>query len=97
MVNRAATGDLKPDLTVFLDIPPEEGLKRRSTARDRFERGFDQKDVMDFHQRVRQGYKDLARREPDRWLTLDARLSPPQVARLIWEQVEPLLKKMETV
>jgi thymidylate kinase len=43
---------------------------------------------------VRQGYLDLAGRESERWLTLDARLSAPQVARLIWQRVEPLLEKM---
>ena len=94
--NRVATGGLKPDLTIFLDLPPEEGMRRRSTARDRFERGFEHKDVMDFHRRVRQGYLDLAGRESERWLTLDARLSAPQVARLIWQRVEPLLEKMGT-
>ena len=94
VVNRAATGGLKPDLTVFLDLPPEDGLNRHSTTRDRFERGFEQKDVMDFHQRVRQGYKDLAQKEPERWLTLDARPSPQKVSRLIWQRVKPLVAKM---
>ena len=94
VVNKAATGDLKPVQTVLLDIPPEEGLKRHSTARDRFERGFEKKDVMDFHHRVHEGYLEMARREPERWLTLDARLSAPQVARLIWQRVEPLVEKI---
>jgi dTMP kinase len=91
-VNRAATGGLKPALTVFLDLPPEEGLKRHFALRDRFERGFERKEVMDFHRRVRQGYLDLARKEPERWLTIDARLSPRAVSRLVWQRVEPLLQ-----
>ncbi|MBI2856214.1 MAG: hypothetical protein HYX93_05140, partial [Chloroflexi bacterium] len=95
-VNSIATGGLKPDLTIFLDLPPEEGMRRRSTARDRFERGSEQQDVMDFHRRVRQGYLDLARREPERWLVVDARQSPRQVARDIWKQVEPLLLSRQT-
>ena len=93
-VNRAATDGLKPGLTIFLDLSPEEGMRRRSTTRDRFESGFEDKDVMDFHHRVYQGYRDLASNEPERWLTLDARLSAPQVARLIWQRVEPLVEKM---
>ena len=93
-VNRVATGGLMPDLTIFLDLPPEEGLRRRSATRDRFEQGFDQKDVMDFHQRVHQGYLELARQEPKRWLRLDARLSPRKVSSLVWERVELLLGKI---
>jgi dTMP kinase len=93
-VNSVATGGLKPALTIFLDVSPEEGLRRRSTARDRFERGFEQRDVMDFHQRVRRGYLELASREPERWLVIDAKQTPRQVSRLIWQRVEPLVEKM---
>lgn len=92
-VNRAATGSLKPDLTIFLDLSPEEGMGRRSTTRDRFEQGFEQKGITAFHQRVRQGYLELTRKEPERWLTLDARLSQREVSRLIWQRVEPLVGK----
>ena len=91
-VNSIATGGLKPNLVIFLNLPPEEGLIRQSTPGDRFETGPDQKDVVAFHQRVHQGYLELARREPQRWLTLDARLSPQEVSRLIWQRVEPLLE-----
>ncbi|MDA0988982.1 MAG: dTMP kinase [Chloroflexi bacterium] len=90
-VNMAATGGLKPDLTIFLDLSPEEGMGRRSTTRDRFEQRFEQKGIMDFHQRVRKGYLELASKEPERWLTLDARLSSREVSRLIWRRVEPLV------
>ena len=48
---------------------------------------------MAFHQRVHQGYLELAKREPGRWGVIDARQSPRQVARLIWQRVEPLLEK----
>ena len=93
-VNKAATGGLVPDLTMFLDLSPEEGMRRRSTTRDRFEQGFEQREITDFHHRVRQGYLELASKEPERWLILEARLSPTQVARLIWQKVEPLVGKM---
>jgi dTMP kinase len=92
-VNRVAIGNLKPDLTIFLDLSPEEGIGRRSTTRDRFELGFEQKGVMDFHQRVRQGYLELAGKEPERWLTIDALLSAREISRLIWQRVEPLVGK----
>ncbi len=93
-VNNFATGGLKPDLTVFLDLHPEEGMRRRSTNRDRFEQGFEDREIMEFHQRVRQGYLELASKEPERWLALDARLSPREVSRLIWQSVEPIIEKM---
>jgi dTMP kinase len=93
-VNNLATGGLVPDLTIFLDLSPEEGMGRRSATRDRFEQGFEKRDVTDFHQMVRKGYLELAGKEPQRWLTIDASLSSRQVTRLIWQRVEPLMESM---
>jgi dTMP kinase len=66
---------LKPDLTFLLDLPVEEGLRRawqrmenQALKEDRFE-----KEALAFHQRVREGYLLLARREPDRIVVLDGR------------------------
>ncbi len=56
-----ATGGLKPDLTIFLDLPVEKGLNVRSRAKDRIE----QRSV-DYHKRVRRGYFMLAKIEPKR-------------------------------
>ena len=65
--------NVKPDLTFLLDLPVEEGLRRalkrmekHSVREDRFE-----KEALDFHQRVREGYLILARREPQRIIVLD--------------------------
>ncbi len=86
-LNAGATQGLGPHLTVLLDIVPEEALQRRDPAtRDRMER-----DAAGFHARVRQGYRELARNEPDRWLVVDARLPKTEVARRIWDRVEALL------
>lgn len=64
-----ATGGLKPDLTVLLDLDPEVGLKRREDAG-----GVNRLDAyeIDFHHRVREGYLEMARAEPDRWEVVDA-------------------------
>jgi dTMP kinase len=64
-----ATGGLKPDLTVLLDVPVEVGLKRREKEGNR-----NRLDVLDlaFYRRVRQGYLEMARREPGRWALIDA-------------------------
>ena len=64
-----ATGGLDPDRTILLDVPPEVGLARKTAdARNRFESSFD----LDFHRRVRDGFRELARQEPERWRVVDA-------------------------
>jgi dTMP kinase len=64
-----ATGGLTPDLTLLLDLDPEVGLKRRLDAG-----GVNRLDAYDlrFHQRVREGYLELAKADPDRWVVVDA-------------------------
>jgi len=65
-----ATGGLKPDLTVLMDLEIETGLKRRSSDDENWNR-LDAKEVA-FHQRVRDGYHMMAAEEPARWVTVDA-------------------------
>jgi len=65
-----ATGGLKPDLTVLMDVAIETGLQRRSSDDENWNR-LDAKEVA-FHQRVRDGYHKMAAAEPDRWVTVDA-------------------------
>ncbi|MBI4187035.1 MAG: dTMP kinase [Chloroflexi bacterium] len=86
-INDAATGGLKPDLTVLLDLPAEEGLARKKARRrDRFEH-----ESIAFHRRVRQGYLKLASAEPERWLVIDATQSKDKIAQIIWHKVSQLL------
>jgi dTMP kinase len=68
------TGSLLPDLTVVLDVDPEVGLARL-TERDRLER-----ESLDWHRTVRRAFLDLAGRQPDRYLVLDATEPPPVIA-----------------
>jgi dTMP kinase len=84
-VNRWATGDLRPHLTVVLDLAPEAGLGR-FTERDRIEG-----ESVEFHQRVRQGFLDLAAADPDHYLVLDARAPVEEIAAAIRSRVEGLL------
>ena len=75
-VAAVATGGLAPDMTVLLDVSPEVGLGRKADdARNRFEASFD----LDFHRRVRDGFLELARDEPERWRVLDAERDPDAV------------------
>lgn len=89
MINNWATQNLKPDITILLDTPPEKGLARKRILKDRFEL-----EQMSFHRRVRQGYLEMAASEPERWLVIDAMLPKRKVSRIIWEKVSGLLKGM---
>ena len=84
-VNAAATGGLKPDLTLLLDIAPEMALTRSGGGANYMER-----EDIDFHRRVRDGYLKLARREPQRWLVLDATRPVDDLSAAIWARMEQL-------
>ena len=85
-VNNMATGNLKPDLAILLDISPEQGLARKRSLKDRFEQ-----EDLSFHRRVREGYLKMAAAEPDRWLVIDASLPKGKIAEIIWDRVSRLL------
>jgi len=76
-----AVGDFRPDLTLILDLPVEEGL-RRSAGRGDGEDRYERMDI-EFHRRLREGYADIARRAPDRCAVVDATGSIEQVAGAI--------------
>jgi len=82
-INESATGGLIPNLTLLLDIPVSDGLARkRSISSDRFER-----EELAFHERVRQGYLKIARKENSRFLVIDARQDKRTISRIIWDRV----------
>lgn len=88
-LNDLATDGLRPDLTVLLDLPPEEGLKRVRASKkvDRIE-GED----LEFHRRVREGYLEIARSEPDRFLVIEATGGISEIQHIIREAVEACLR-----
>jgi dTMP kinase len=87
-LSRWATEGLVPDLTVLLDLPPEEGLARARgrAAADRLE-----SESLDFHQRVRATFRALAEGDGDRYLVLDARAPVDELAAQIRRRVAGLL------
>ncbi|HEX9674870.1 MAG TPA: dTMP kinase [Anaerolineales bacterium] len=87
-VTRLATGGLRPNLTVLLDLPAEDGLARRKQG-GRWNR-LDDYDL-EFHQRVRQAFLSLAAAEPARWVTVDGRPAVEEVQRDIQRVVDPRL------
>ncbi len=92
-VNRIATQGLTPDLTILLDVPAEKGLYRKEEGKpDRFHN-----EKLAFHRRVREGFLELAKREPERWLVIDGTQSQETIASIIWERVSKLLSKKRGV
>lgn len=92
-LHETATRGVWPDLTMVLDLPAEEGLRRAANtgASDRLER-----EPLDFHQRVREEFLRLAQREPGRVKVVDASRSPEEVAAEIRSHLEALLLGRES-
>ncbi|MEO5875191.1 MAG: dTMP kinase [Streptosporangiaceae bacterium] len=86
VVNSWATGQLMPDLTILLDVSPSVGLNRFNSPADRIESLPE-----DFHERVSQGFRDLAAAEPHRYLAVDASLAPSEITRQIQDRVLRIL------
>jgi dTMP kinase len=84
-VARWATSDLRPHLTVVLDLPPQQGLTRFE-ERDRIEA-----ESVAFHERVREMFLRLASASPEHYVVIDARLPVDEIARHIQARVRPLL------
>jgi dTMP kinase len=83
-MERVTIGDLKPDLTIVLDVPIEVGLKRAATRRgagapDRFEA----EDVR-FHRQLRDAYRQIAASAPRRCVLIDANADAGTVATRVW-------------
>jgi len=86
-VNRWATADLRPHLTVVLDLEPEHGLGRFD-ERDRIEA-----EGADFHERARQSFLALAAESPEHYLVLDGRAPVEEIAAAVRQRLEPMLPR----
>lgn len=92
LLERVALAGVKPDLTIILDLPPQEGLERAAKRRipgeklDRFER-----EDADFHEELRRIFLDIAAAEPDRCYVVNAQAPKAEVSQMIWRIVEKRL------
>jgi dTMP kinase len=91
-LNEFATGQLKPELTVLLDLSVSESRRRRNQREanvglkeDRIESEADS-----FHERVRQSFLTQAKRDPSSWFVLDAGRTPAELLKQLMEHLEKL-------
>jgi dTMP kinase len=91
VISRFATGGLRPDLTLLLDVDVEAGLQRRREGE--LEMNRLDLETLAFHKRVREGYLQMAADDPARWVVIDAARSPAEVHRDAANIVEARLAK----
>lgn len=85
-INKIATAGTDPDLTILVDIPVEEIERRKAAAGMTFDRM--ESAGREFYERVRKGYLDMARNEPDRLVLVDGLASIDAVKTQVWQAVE---------
>ena len=86
-LNTIATAGRIPDRTILLDLDPSIGAKRKEQAQDYMEQ-----EAIDFHNRVREGYMQLANESPERWLIVDALQKEDVIFDLVWLDVAQRIK-----
>lgn len=90
-INRFAIEDVMPDLTVYFDVPVEVGLKRIQENNGREVNRLDLEEL-DFHRKVREGFKLLKEKFPDRIHEIDANKEVNEVFQLAKEKIENILQ-----
>jgi dTMP kinase len=91
-LERVCVGDLRPDLTLVLDVAARLGLQRAAGRRGRGQPDRFEAETVDFHERLRQAYLLLAASEPDRCVIVDAGAPKKAVAKRIWQAVNARLQ-----
>ncbi len=91
-IDTIATNNTRPDLTLLFDLDIETGLARNRDINkvDRLEL-----ETIEFHKRVREGFKEIAKKEPQRIKTIDASLPADQVHIMAWEFVSAEMRKKD--
>ena len=106
-INRYATHETMPSLTFLLDAPPEKALQRLSAVQlsfafpdlseghgERAIEGYRFEDQnLQFHQRVRNGFQELAHEDLKRWTVLDATASQNELAERVWTETKSRLER----
>lgn len=91
-INRFAIDQMLPDLTIYLDVYPEVGLKRIHANEEREINRLDLEELA-FHQKVREGYLILTERFPERIVTIDANVEIEAVFKQVKAAITDFLQK----
>lgn len=86
-INNIATDGLKPDLVILLDLEVESGLKRAKSRGEDSWTSFEKEEIA-FHQKIRDGFLEMASKEAERFLVLDANQSPEQLVQKAYAEVK---------
>jgi dTMP kinase len=81
-----------PDLTIILDVPVEEGMRRAAQRRGKGDADRFEAETLKFHETLRDGFHTLAANEPHRCVLVDASMPKEQVAEQVWRVV---VKKLD--
>jgi len=91
-MERIIVGETKPDLTLILDVPVKEGMKRAAARRGKGDADRFEAEALAFHEKLRDGFLTLAASEPQRCVLIDATLPKEEVSEQIWRVV---VKKLD--
>lgn len=95
-LHRLCLGDLLPDLTICVSIDIETGLERahrRNESSSSVTESRIDRQSLEFHRRVQDGYQQIAARESERFRIVDGTGTPEAVAEKVWREVSPLLER----
>lgn len=101
-LNQLSSTEIKPSLTLLLDLDPAKGLERararaetQSGSQSSQQDGLDrfEKETLSFHMRIREGFLAMAKAEPELFLILDAEQDRNKLATQAFERIQPLLSK----
>lgn len=98
-LNQLASEEIKPELTLLLDLPVEKGLGRalqREVLQQDSTEGRFEREALEFHQQVRDGYLALAEQEPERFRTINADRSLPDIHQDISTVIDQFMQQRQT-
>lgn len=87
-INQFATGGLEPDVTLYIDVPAEVGIQRIHANLDEREYNRLDQEKLDFHEKVRAGYQQLAKANPERIVVVDGTMSREAVAEACYQIIK---------
>ena len=87
-INQFATEGLEPDVTLYIDVPAEVGIQRIHANLDEREYNRLDQEKLDFHEKVRAGYQQLAKANPERIVVVDGTMSREEVAESCYQIIK---------